>query len=148
LKSGSDFPHLRFGLPRVRFARKGKPGGAAAELFREGRMLLASADRCRPKLNRRVAEALHDRLRDFQDEHHKMRWGSARAIHNWNLMLIEHALAIYLRHSDFPAQGYKLAADYCQNYDSRYGNGLNGPSQTKILEIVRFTFTIEGLEGK
>jgi hypothetical protein len=35
-----------------------------------------------------------------------------------------------------------------KNYDSRYGNGLNGPSRTKILEIVRFMFTIEGREGE
>ena len=61
-------------------------------------------------------------------------------------MLIEHALAAYLWHTDSPADGYKLAADYCQNYDSRYGNGLNGPSRTKIEEIVRFLFTIEPVE--
>ena len=42
--------------------------------------------------------------------------------------------------------GYRLAPDYGQNYDSRYGNGLNGPSRTKIEETVRFLFTIEALE--
>jgi hypothetical protein len=127
-------------------SRKGKTGGAATELFREARSLLAGADKCRPKLNRQVAGTLHDRLRDFQDEYQKQRWGPVRIVHNWNLMLVEHALAIYLWHTDSPADGYKLAADYCQNYDSRYGNGLNGPSRTKIEEIVRFMFTIEALE--
>ena len=71
-----------------------------------------------------------------------------RVIHNWNLMLVEQGLEIYLRHADSPPHGYKLAADYCQNYDSRYGNGLNGPSRTKIEEIVRFLFTYEALEGE
>lgn len=61
-------------------------------------------------------------------------------------MLVEHALAIYLWRTDSPADGYKLAADYCQNYDPRYGNGLNGPGRTKIEEIIRFMFTIEALE--
>lgn len=61
-------------------------------------------------------------------------------------MLVEHALAIHLWHTNSPADGYKLAADYCQNYDPRYGNGLNGPSRTKIEEIVRFMFTIEAVE--
>ena len=127
-------------------SRKGKTGGAAAELFREARTLLAGLDRLHPKMDRQAAEALHDRLRDFQSEYQNQRWGPVRIVHNWNLMLVEHGLAIYLWHTDSPSDGYKLAADYCQNYDSRYGNGLNGPSRTKILEIVRFMFTIEALE--
>ncbi|MCK7477176.1 MAG: hypothetical protein M0C28_06440 [Candidatus Moduliflexus flocculans] len=32
---------------------------------------------------------------------------------------------IYLWHHDSPSYGYKLAADYCQHHDLRYGNGLN-----------------------
>lgn len=127
-------------------SRKGKTDGAAAELFRDAKALLAEADRCCPKLNRQAAETLHDRLRDFQNEYEKQRWGPVRIVHNWNLMLVEHALAIYLWHTDSSASGYKLAADYCQHYDPQYGNGLNGPSQTKIVEIVRFMFTIEAVE--
>jgi hypothetical protein len=127
-------------------SRKGKTTGAAAELFREARTLLASLDKIRPKLDRQAAEVLHSRLRDFQNEYKTQQWASVRIVHNWNLMLIEAGLAIYLWHQDSPAHGYKLAADYCQNYDSRYGNGLNGPSRTKIAEIIRFMFTIEALE--
>ena len=127
-------------------SRKGKTGGAAAELFREAKALLAGADKPRPQLDRQKAQALHDRLRDFQNEYQKQRWGEVRIVHNWNLMLVEHALATYLRHANSPADGYKLAADYCQNYDPRYGNGLNDPSRTKIEEIVRFMFTIEAVE--
>ena len=91
-------------------------------------------------------QLLHDRLTAFQNEYRNVAWGAARVIHNWNLMLIEHALAIYLDREPSPAAGYKLAADYCQNYDPRYGNGLNGPSSTKILEIVRWMFTLEAIE--
>lgn len=65
-------------------SRKGKTGGVAAELFREARSLLAGADKCRPKLNRQAAGTLHDRLRDFQDEYQKQRWGPVRIVHNWN----------------------------------------------------------------
>ena len=127
-------------------SRKGKTGGAAAELFREAKALLAGADKPRPQLDRQKAQALHDRLRDFQNEYQKQRWGEVRIVHNWNLMLVEHALATYLWHANSPADGYKLAADYCQNYDPRHGNGLNGPSRTQIEEIVRFMFTIEAVE--
>ncbi|HTV42305.1 MAG TPA: hypothetical protein VMF08_17170 [Candidatus Sulfotelmatobacter sp.] len=127
-------------------SRKGKTGGVAAELFRKARTLLAEAERCCPKVNRQAAKALHDELRNFQNEYENQRWGRVRIVHNWNLMLVEHGLAIYLWNLDSPAHGYRLAVSYCQHYDPRYGNGLNGPSRTKILEIVRFMFTIEALE--
>lgn len=45
-----------------------------------------------------------------------------------------------------PSDGYKLAADYCQHYDSSHGTCLVGPSRTKIMEIVRFMFSIEAGE--
>lgn len=130
-------------------SRKGKTSGAAAELFRGAKALLAGvgADKCRPQLDRQKAQALHDRLRDFQNEYQKQRWGAVRIVHNWNLMLVEHALSIHLWHKNSPADGYKLAADYCQNYDPKHGNGLNGPSRTKIEEMVRFMFSIEASEG-
>ena len=127
-------------------SRKGKTGGAAAELFRAARTLLAGANRCQPELDRATAQTVYDRLRAFQNEHQNQQWGPVRVIQNWNLFLVEAGLEIYLDHDATPSRGYKLAADYCQNYDPRYGNGLNGPSVTKIEEIVRFMFTIEGVE--
>ena len=127
-------------------SRKGKTIGAAAELFRAARTLLAGLDQIRPELVRPAAQALHDRLRDFQNEFQNQQGGSVRIVHNWNLMLVEQGLSIYLWHLDSSAHGYKLAADYCQHYDPRYGNGLNGPSRTKIAEIVRFMFNLEALE--
>jgi hypothetical protein len=41
---------------------------------------------------------------------------------------------------------YTLASDYFRNYDPRYGTSLNGPSRTKLLEMVQFMFTVEALE--
>ena len=133
-------------VARRAVARKGKTNGAAGEFFREAKTLLAGPDKVHPEIDRHAAEVLHDRLRDFQNEYREDRWGRIRIVHHWNLVLVEYGLAIYLGHSDSPTRGYKLAADYCQNYDPRYGNGLNGPSQTKIGEIVRFMFTLEALE--
>jgi hypothetical protein len=69
--------------------------------------------------------------------------GAVRVINNWNLMLVEQALAICLWYHYSTSHGYKLAADYCQHYDSRHGNGLDRPSRTKFLEIVRFMFSME-----
>ena len=59
---------------------------------------------------------------------------------------MEQGLALYLGLAASPTEGYKLAADFCQHYDSRYGNSLNGPSRTKIMEIVGFMFTTEAIE--
>ena len=97
-------------------------------------------------LDRDSARALHQRLVAFQNEQRNVAWGAVRVIHNWNLMLIEHGLALYLARDPAPTAGYKLVANYCENYDPRYGNGPNGPSSTKILEIVRWMFTLEALE--
>ena len=127
-------------------SRKGKTVGEAAGLFREARALLADVVTYAQDLDRDVAKELHDRLKAFQNECQKQQWGSVRMIKNWNLMLIEQGLEIYLWHTDSPSHGYKLAADYCQHYNPRYGNGLNGPSRTKIMEIVRFMFKVEALE--
>ena len=129
-------------------SRKGKTIGAAAELFRAARTLLAGLDKIRPELDQQAAEALHDRLRDFQNEFQNQQWGPVRIVHNWNLMLVEQGLSIYLWHLDSSAHGYKLAADYCQHYDSRHGNGLNGPSRTKIEEMARFVNKLEEMQEK
>ena len=127
-------------------SRKGKTGGAKAALFLEARALLVGLDKTTPKLNRQAAQRLHDRLQDLHNEYKNQQWGLVRIVHNWNLLLVEEALGICLWHADSPSHGYKLAADYCRHYDSRYGNSLNGPSQAKIKEIVRFMFTVEALE--
>ena len=121
----------------------GKTGVEAAELLRQTRALLARVDPFAPKVNRKSAKTLHDRLREFQNEYKNRQWGPVRIIHNWNLLLVEQALAICLWYSDSPAHGYKLAADYCQHYDSRHGNGLNGPSRKKIEEMARFVNKLE-----
>ena len=129
-------------------SRKGKAGGAAAVLFLEARTLLTGLDEIRPKLERQAAQGLHDRLRDFQHEYKGGQWGPVRIVHNWNLFLVEEALSLYLWHVESPPHGYKLAADYCRHYDPQYGESLNGPSRTKLNEIVRFMFTVEALEDE
>ena len=126
--------------------RKGKTTGEAAELFKEARALLAGQPRYKPTLPRKKAEQLYENLRAFQSEYEQQRWGPVRIIHNLQLLLVEKSLRIYLSNSASPSDGYRLAAQYCENYDPRYGQSLNGPSYTKIHEIVRFMFTVEGYE--
>lgn len=129
-------------------SRKGKTQGEAATLFREARAIVANLDRINPVLDRDAAARLHSQLVAFQNEYRHDQWGAVRIVRNWQLMLVEKGLAIALDRSPSPSDGYKLAADYCQHYDSRYGNSLNGPSATKLLEIVRWMFTHEAREDE
>jgi len=128
-------------------SRKGKSTGEAAELFAACKTWLSRVDISRdPPFDRESTEWLLAQLREFQNDHVKGAWGSIRQIKNKNLLLIEKCLAIFLEPQPFVADGYRLAADYCQHYDSRYGDCLNGPSATKIMEIVRFMFDTEAQE--
>ena len=127
-------------------SRKGKTIGPAAELFKASRALLAKAERCNPQLDKAAVHTLHDRLQTFQNEYQNQQWGPDRIIHNWNLMLVETGLAVYLWHSDSPERGYSWLRIIAGATTRHPGNGLNGPSRTKMEEIVRFMFTIEALE--
>lgn len=135
-----------FGLwvARRSAGRKGKTKGPAGALLNEVRVLLGPD--ATPSINRRAAKSLHDRAREFQNEYEHHQWVSVRIINCWPLLLVEKGLAISLGEADTPSDGYQLAADYCTNYDPRFGSNLNGPSRTKIMEIVQFMFTVEARE--
>ncbi len=117
-------------------------------MFLEARTLLVGLDPITPQLDHQAAGRLHDHLRGYQNEYKNQKWGPVRIVHNWNLLLVEQALGAYLWHVQSPSHGYRLAADYCRHYDPRYGESLNGPSRTKIAEIVRFMFSVEALEDE
>lgn len=140
-----------FGLWVARRAagRKGKTKGEHGALLQEASKLLGPASTRESffvEPERRATQDLYDRARASQAEFEKQAWGPVRVVTCWPLLLVEQGLAIYLWHADSPSHGYKLAADWAQNHDSRYGNGLNGPSRGKLDELVRFMFTVESLE--
>lgn len=140
-----------FGLWIAKHAagRKGKTKAEAGALLNEARALLgttATREDFLRLVDPGAAKRLHDRARDFQNEFQIQQWGPVRIIRCWPLLLVEQGLALHLGRATSPTQGYKLAADYCQHYDSRFGNCLNGPSCTKIMEIVQFMFTLEAIE--
>ncbi len=126
--------------------RKGKTKAAAGALLDEARALLgttATREGFLRTVQPGAARLLHDRARDFQNGFQHQQWGPVRVIHCWPLLLVEQGLALYLRLAASPTEGYKLAADFCQHYDPQFGHSLNGPSRTKIMEIVSFMFTLE-----
>jgi hypothetical protein len=133
------------------FGERTPRGKAERLLFRQARALFRHVKPRAPRvLNRRAAQSLRDRLWEFQNKVEGHGWRSVRVIGNWDLLLVEEALDICLLPGDrtSPSDGYKLAADYCQHYDSRYGNGLTGPSRWRILALARFAERYERMEEK
>ena len=142
-------PAFALWVARRAAGRPGKTKGEYAALLREAGALLGPAstrESVFAQPDRRAAEDLHTRAKAAQNEFKNQQWGPVRIVHCWPLLLVEEGLAIYLWRADSPSHGYKLAADWVQNYDSRYGNGLNGPSRGKLEELVRFMFAVEAIE--
>jgi hypothetical protein len=140
-----------FGLWIARRAagRKGKTKGEAGALLDETRALLGTAatrESLFQRIDRQAAMSLHHRANAFHNDFKNQQWGPVRIIHCWPLLLVEEGLALHTSLNHRPSDGYKLAADWTQNYDSKYGNGLNGPSRGKLDELVRFMFNVEALE--
>ena len=118
----------------------------AKALYQEARTLLADGTMFDPRIPRPAALALHTRLQAFQNEHRNMRWASVRLVHDLGLFLIEGGLELYLGRGISPTEGYRLAVAYCEHYDPRYGNGLNGPSVDGIEEIAGYVLAVEAHE--
>jgi len=120
-----------------------------SDLFSEVREILSGVDVFMPSIPRAAAAGLYHRLVLFQNVHRDMKFVSVRLIRNQSLFLVEGGLRLYLwpERSDSPTEGYRLAASYCEHYDPRYGNGLNGPSTNRIEEIASFILAFEAHEA-
>lgn len=129
--------------------RKGKTKAAAGALMDEARALLgttATREGFLRAVEPSAARHLHGRARDFQNEFQHQQRGPVRVIHCRPLHLVEQGLALYLGAAASPTEGSTLATEFCRHPDSRYGNRLNGPGRTKIMEIVRFMSNHEAIE--
>jgi hypothetical protein len=138
-------------LARRAAGRKGKTKDAAGALLDETRALLGTSstrESLFQQIDRAAAKNLHDRARTFHNEFQQQEWGPVQIIQCWPVLLVEQGLALHLGLKRHPDAGYKLAADWAQNYDPRHGNGLNGPSRGKLEELTRFMFTVEALEDE
>lgn len=129
--------------------RKGRTKAAAGELLDEARALLgttATREDFLRVVDREAAKRFQERAGDFQSEFQRQQGGAAGSILCWPLLLVEQGLALYLGQAQTPAEGCKLAAGFCLHRHSRHGNSLTGASRTKIMEIVRFMFSLEAIE--
>jgi hypothetical protein len=120
----------------------------SADLFGQAHHLLSTTSLLNPMIGRQEAEQLYFKLKAFQNDYKKIGWNSVRLLKNMNLYFIEEGLRIYLWRTDSPSDGYRLAAEYCENYDPMYGSSLNGPSVIKLENILSFMSDIEALEDQ
>jgi len=140
-----------FGLWIARKAsgRKGKTKGEAGELLDEARKLLGTSSTYASvfqQIDRAEALSLHNRARDYQNAYEQQQFGPVRVIKCWPVLLVEKGLSLHLGLTVVPSDGYKLAADWAQHYDSKYGNGLNGTSCGKLMELLRYMNGVEAIE--
>lgn len=133
-------------IARRSAARKGRTKGEAGKMLDEARALAGQGcgkEKVSPNLDKRALENLYERMRDFQSEHRKQQWAVVRTIKNWNLLLVEKAFAIVLWYPDSPVHGYELAVAFAKNHAPKHGDGLNGPSRTKIMEMLSLIQVVE-----
>ena len=121
--------------------------GEVAELFAEARTLLTERPLSEPDPPFLATERLHRRLRAFQNTYQRIHSTPVRIIQQWDLMLIEEGLALYLGQKRTPYDGYRLALDDCKHYEPKFGTDLNGPSREKLVALLGFVATTEAREG-
>jgi len=121
--------------------------GAAGDLLALARALLGDPGSPESRPERDATEALYRRSRALEDQLERQAWGPVRVIRNWDLLLVEQGLALYLGHCDSPTDGYRLAVDDCAHYDSRYGTDLNGPSRGRLEALLAYVTAVDAAQS-
>jgi hypothetical protein len=73
-----------------------------------------------------------------QNHYEQHAWGPVRCIECREALLVEQAIACVLVPQQSAVEGYRLARDYAQRYDPRYGSGLIPDSAPYVEEIAAF----------
>ncbi|WP_242058115.1 MULTISPECIES: hypothetical protein [Nostoc] len=82
------------------------------------------------KLLRQIDELQGD---DFRNVH----WTTVHFVKSGYLLKLDYAIRCFVER-DFPYYAYKLAREYTESYEPRYGSGLIPESAPKLLEIAEF----------
>ena len=81
---------------------------------------------------------LQSQVRALQDRYENQAWGPVRIIESTEVLLIEYALSCLLQPTASADWGYRLARQYTERYDSRYGTGLIPESAPLVEDIADF----------
>jgi hypothetical protein len=77
-------------------------------------------------------------VRKLQDRYAHQAWGPVRIIESTEVLLIEYALSCLLQPTASADWGYRLARQYAERYNSRYGTGLIPESAPMVEDIADF----------
>lgn len=79
-------------------------------------------------------------VRAFQDRYKKQAWGAVRIIESREMLIIEQALSCLLQPIDSAYWAYRIACQYAERYDARYGTGLIPESAPMVKDIADFWY--------
>jgi hypothetical protein len=74
----------------------------------------------------------------IQDRYEQQAWGPVRIIQSTEVLLIEYALSCLLQPTVSADWGYRIARQYAERYNSRYGTGLIPESAPMVEDIAEF----------
>jgi hypothetical protein len=77
-------------------------------------------------------------VREVQNTYRNQAWGPVRIIHSTEVLLIEYALSCLLQPTASADWGYRLARQYAERYNARYGTGLIPASAPLVEDIADF----------
>jgi hypothetical protein len=77
-------------------------------------------------------------LEGTQNRYKYLEWGPVRIIESSELLLIETTLHCLLSPTESAYWGYRVAREYAERYDPRYGTGLIPESAPMVQEIAEF----------
>lgn len=81
---------------------------------------------------------VHSEVRNVQNTYKKNQWGPVRIIQSSEVLLIEYALYCLLQPNASSDWGYRIARQYAEHYNSRYGTGLVPESAPMVEDIADF----------
>jgi hypothetical protein len=82
--------------------------------------------------------ALLSALQGARNRYKYLEWGPVRIVESSELFLIETAMRCILSPTDSAYWGYRVAREYAERYDPRYGTGLIPESAPMVQEIADY----------
>ena len=77
-------------------------------------------------------------VRAIQDRYEQQAWGPVRIIQSTEVLIIEYALSCLLQPTASGDWGYRIARQYAERYNARYGTGLILESAPLVEDIADF----------
>jgi hypothetical protein len=87
---------------------------------------------------RRALWEVQSAVHEVQNTYKHHQWGPVRMIHSTEVLLIEYALSCLLQPTASADWGYRIAREYAERYNARYGTGLIPESAPMVEDIADF----------